>query len=191
MFNNIQQLYDAYLDELKKAESNINNIETDEKKDLIDEKDDEIKELGRDVLAIDFTSEILAAMDDFPHDRLLHSRVCSSMIKLAKSSESANRRLVLEGGLKIILKYSERHADYAPMQLATCELLRVLAKGNCIFLKLKIFYFTLAGNQSEIVRLGGIRTILRVLEFRESFESADGGDGIYQQAIGTFICVIF
>lgn len=134
----------------------------------LEKKDDTKQELGRDILAIDFSAEMLEAMDDNPHDRLLHSRICSALTKLATSSEQAGKRIVLEGGLKTVLKYSERHADYGAMQESTCALLKILAKNN-------------HANQSEIVRLGGLRTIIRVLEFRESFES-DGGI-IYSEAI--------
>ena len=36
----------------------------------------------------------------------------------------------------------------------------------------------------EIMRLGGLEIIIRVLEFRDSFESADStADAIYQQAM--------
>ena len=40
------------------------------------------------------------------------------------------------------------------------------------------------GHQAEIIRLGGLDIILRVLEFHESFESDSSNNTIYQQAMG-------
>ena len=136
VFANLQLHYEAFLNSSNQIEAS-SNVETDKfLANLGIKQEREIEGKGSDLIAIDFTSELLAAMDDFPHDRILHSRICAALSKMAKTSVAAATRIVLEGGLKLILKYAERHSDFAAMQENTCELINTLSRNNRMLFEL-------------------------------------------------------